>query len=228
MDKLTHESIEKFSMETAPSGMPWLAQWKSGDTNRRDLILEIVSVMNIAKDYNLAIIEKDTKYDKNPVDRLCVKANLREYERDISSTQNRIHDYLEGYDKAMKLGFAKGVASGRKSAHIAAKKIKTDKKFITSLIESLTKTGNHTKGEIQDIALYELKRINPIFTEGEYVYRDSEGEWECLCRNTSHSEGFHPCDLAGVDVEPDYEWDEIYRCDRCGRLIRRGAVIKGI
>jgi hypothetical protein len=227
MEKLDFEKIEKCSREYAPSA-PWLASWDTGDTKRRDLILEIAGVMNIAKDYNLFIIEKDTKYDNKSVDRLCVKPHLREYERDISSTQNRIHDYLEGYDRGMKAGFAKGVASGRKSAYMAGKKVKADKKFATTLSESLTKTGKYTKEEIQDIAIYELRKINPIFAESEYVYRDSNGEWECLCRNTSHSEGFHPCDLAGVDVEPDYEWDEIYRCDRCGRLIRRGEVIKGI
>lgn len=43
-------------------------------------------------------------------------------------------------------------------------------------------------------------------------------DWECLCGNTSHSDGFFPCDETGIEVEPtlDSDWDGLFRCIRCG------------
>lgn len=65
--------------------------------------------------------------------------------------------------------------------------------------------------------------------ETEYINKDREDEddWICLCGNTSHTEGFHPCDADGKDVEPDNYWSEIYRCDRCGRIIKITGKIVG-
>lgn len=42
--------------------------------------------------------------------------------------------------------------------------------------------------------------------------------FRCQCGNTSHHEGFHPCDAAGVYQEPDKGWDCHYKCDRCQKV----------
>jgi hypothetical protein len=39
-----------------------------------------------------------------------------------------------------------------------------------------------------------------------------EDAWVCPCGNTPHGQGFHPWPY------PDQDSD-IYRCDRCGRLV---------
>jgi len=45
--------------------------------------------------------------------------------------------------------------------------------------------------------------------------------WICTCGNYAEAEGFYPCDRDGNVIEPvtDSWWDELYRCERCGRVI---------
>ncbi len=63
--------------------------------------------------------------------------------------------------------------------------------------------------------------------EDLYINEAGDDDWTCLCGNTSHTDGFHPCDADGNDVEPDNYWSEIYRCDRCGRIIKVTGKIVG-
>ena len=55
--------------------------------------------------------------------------------------------------------------------------------------------------------------------EVERVTVEEYGEWRCLCGNVASSEGFHPCDVRGDSMEPEPGWEDLYRCDRCGRII---------
>jgi hypothetical protein len=59
----------------------------------------------------------------------------------------------------------------------------------------------------------------------EKVFVDEFGEWTCLCGNTSYYEGFFPCDADGNEVDPTPEnWTiNLYRCDRCGRIINQAT-----
>ena len=41
----------------------------------------------------------------------------------------------------------------------------------------------------------------------------------CLCDNEPHIEGFYPCLPTGKVIEPDNEWQELYYCERCHRII---------
>ena len=44
---------------------------------------------------------------------------------------------------------------------------------------------------------------------------------ECECGNSPDTDGFHPCDDEGVNVEPDATWGDLWslnRCDRCGAI----------
>ena len=45
--------------------------------------------------------------------------------------------------------------------------------------------------------------------------------WICACGNTAESDGFSPCNRDGRRVEPTPEdwFDDLYHCDRCGRII---------
>lgn len=54
-------------------------------------------------------------------------------------------------------------------------------------------------------------------TGGEYLDVCRNGEWTCLCGNTPHHEGFHPCDIQGKYIEEDRF--DLFRCDRCSRVI---------
>lgn len=44
----------------------------------------------------------------------------------------------------------------------------------------------------------------------------------CLCGNHPNADGFYPCLATGQYVEPlrDGPWGDLYRCDRCDRVIR--------
>ena len=58
----------------------------------------------------------------------------------------------------------------------------------------------------------------------------SRDAWACICGNTPSDDGFSTCNDAGEDCEPVIggEWDELYRCDNCGRIIdQRTLVIVG-
>ena len=46
------------------------------------------------------------------------------------------------------------------------------------------------------------------------------GDFTCLCRNVAESDGFDTCTRTGLSCEPDLHWHNLYRCNRCFRLIR--------
>ena len=48
----------------------------------------------------------------------------------------------------------------------------------------------------------------------------------CICGNEPCSEGFYPCDSTGKYIEPciDEGWIDLYRCDRCGRIINQNTL----
>jgi len=61
----------------------------------------------------------------------------------------------------------------------------------------------------------------------EYIFHsggDTEA-WICVCGNHAEREGFSSCDLDGNDMEPDIgsNWDGLYRCNSCCRLIDQGT-----
>jgi len=44
---------------------------------------------------------------------------------------------------------------------------------------------------------------------------------ECHCGNSPDTDGFHPCNDEGVNVEPDATWGDLWslnKCDRCGAI----------
>lgn len=42
------------------------------------------------------------------------------------------------------------------------------------------------------------------------------GEFMCPCGNSPEQDGAYPCDGDGIEVMPDDNWSDLYRCDRCG------------
>ncbi|MEJ2901631.1 hypothetical protein WAE58_04320 [Pedobacter panaciterrae] len=62
-------------------------------------------------------------------------------------------------------------------------------------------------------------------------FRSGHNDWICKCGNTPSAEGFYTCDADGNDIEPEVctDWDHLYRCDRCGRVIdQRNHKVMGI
>lgn len=54
----------------------------------------------------------------------------------------------------------------------------------------------------------------------EYIIERAEDDWECRCGNSSHSDGFQPCNEVGEVVEPNHDWTSgYYVCERCYRII---------
>lgn len=43
--------------------------------------------------------------------------------------------------------------------------------------------------------------------------------WICLCGNRPDADGFYPCDNEGKEMEPIAEWEELYVCGKCRRII---------
>jgi len=43
----------------------------------------------------------------------------------------------------------------------------------------------------------------------------------CVCGNTPTSDGFYPCDQNGNEIEPVKGWQDLYVCDRCGRIVNQ-------
>ena len=63
---------------------------------------------------------------------------------------------------------------------------------------------------------------------------NDETAWVCVCGNTPHGTGFHPCDNDGYPCEPyanylrvDDRWTRLYKCDGCGLVIDTEGEIKG-
>lgn len=49
---------------------------------------------------------------------------------------------------------------------------------------------------------------------------DMNEDFTCTCVNTSFAEGFFPCDDIGKPMEPVQNWKGLYRCDKCGQIIK--------
>lgn len=56
---------------------------------------------------------------------------------------------------------------------------------------------------------------------GERITHEQQDRdaWLCICGNTPDTGGFYPCDEDGDLIEPGGDWDRLYRCERCGRVI---------
>lgn len=57
---------------------------------------------------------------------------------------------------------------------------------------------------------------------GEMISFDGDWDtWLCVCGNYAEDAGFYTCDEDGngIDSYSSIEWDNLYRCERCGRVI---------
>ena len=75
---------------------------RKGDFGRMMLIIEAVSVMRISEYKNLEIV---IGTEKDGWNHLCIRKNrtdLHIYKNDIEKSNNRVNDFLEGWDKAIK------------------------------------------------------------------------------------------------------------------------------
>jgi hypothetical protein len=52
----------------------------------------------------------------------------------------------------------------------------------------------------------------------------NEEAWICLCGNRTDYDGFLPCDKDGKEMVPAEGWDNLYVCDRCGRIIDQDSL----
>jgi len=61
----------------------------------------------------------------------------------------------------------------------------------------------------------------------EHIQHESGNEeaWVCLCGNRPDSDGFFPCDSDGNEMEPVQEWENLYVCGRCGRIINQFSLL---
>lgn len=58
---------------------------------------------------------------------------------------------------------------------------------------------------------------------------EDRDNWICNCGNYAALHGFYACDADGNLIEPAGEWDNLYRCDQCGRVIdQRNHKVIGI
>lgn len=51
-------------------------------------------------------------------------------------------------------------------------------------------------------------------------------DWECVCHNRPHTDGFYPCDDKGREVEPsEVDWlTSKYVCGGCGAIIDQNTL----
>nr|WP_199082486.1 hypothetical protein [Pedobacter sp. ASV19] len=56
---------------------------------------------------------------------------------------------------------------------------------------------------------------------GEYITHEEQDRdaWVCVCGNMPCHGGFYSCDEDGDLIEPGDEWEYLYRCETCGRVI---------
>lgn len=56
---------------------------------------------------------------------------------------------------------------------------------------------------------------------GEFIIHEEQDReaWVCVCGNMSCYNGFYACDEDGDLIEPGNEWEYLYRCEYCGRVI---------
>lgn len=61
--------------------------------------------------------------------------------------------------------------------------------------------------------------LTPV--SGEIISNDEldRDAWICVCGNTPDHGGFYSCDQDGDHIEPGDEWESLYRCNDCGRVI---------
>jgi len=61
--------------------------------------------------------------------------------------------------------------------------------------------------------------LTPV--SGEQITHEEHDEyaWVCICQNTPDTGGFYSCDEDGDLIEPGDEWEHLYRCDHCGRVL---------
>jgi hypothetical protein len=66
---------------------------------------------------------------------------------------------------------------------------------------------------------------------GEYITHEEQDReaWVCVCGNMPSYSGFYACDEDGDLIEPGNEWEYLYRCEHCGRVINdRNLKVIGI
>jgi hypothetical protein len=61
-----------------------------------------------------------------------------------------------------------------------------------------------------------FKPVNNEYISHEPQDRDA---WVCICGNTPDHGGFYSCDEDGDLIEPGDDWEYLYRCETCGRVI---------
>ncbi|WP_316835039.1 hypothetical protein [Pedobacter nutrimenti] len=74
----------------------------------------------------------------------------------------------------------------------------------------------------QLVQMLHNKWIGQIEQAPEYITHAENypDQWVCLCGNQAESDGFYSCNEKGDQIEPiEGEWDELYICMRCGRII---------
>nr|WP_162988867.1 hypothetical protein [Pedobacter schmidteae] len=56
---------------------------------------------------------------------------------------------------------------------------------------------------------------------GEYITHEQQDReaWICVCGNMPCYNGFYSCDEDGDLIEPGNDWEYLYRCESCGRVI---------
>ena len=105
------------------------------------------------------------------------------------------------------------------------------KKFMVVTTTDLTKTMVVLATELDDFLKgFELRELNERTTLETFEVTEkitceagNDEAWICLCDNTPTSDGFFPCDAEGNEMEPikGSNWDELYVCGRCGRIIHQ-------
>lgn len=65
----------------------------------------------------------------------------------------------------------------------------------------------------------------------EFITHEEEDReaWVCVCGNMPYYNGFYACDEDGDLIQPGNEWEYLYRCEYCGRVINdRNLQVIGI
>ncbi|MNJ87445.1 hypothetical protein D3C87_49650 [compost metagenome] len=71
--------------------------------------------------------------------------------------------------------------------------------------------------------------LTPIIGEQITHEKQDREAWVCLCGNMPCYNGFYACDEDGDLIEPGNEWEYLYRCEYCGRVINdRNLQVIGI
>lgn len=108
------------------------------------------------------------------------------------------------------------------------------KKLMVVTTADLTKTMVVLATELNDFTKnFELRELNERTALESLEVTDkitceagNDDAWICLCDNTPTSDGFFPCDAEGNEMDPikGSDWDELYVCGRCGRIIHQSTL----